>query len=123
MENCIFCKIIKGEIPSYKLYEDENVISFLDVNPFSYGHALVIPKKHVLDYEEIDLDTITSINNAGKQVYKLLKEKLNPESIQLVQNNGKLQEVKHYHLHLIPYYSEEKSGKENVEEVYNSIMN
>lgn len=122
MDNCIFCKIVKGEIPCYKLYEDNDVISFLDVNPHGYGHALIVPKKHVLDYEEIDLDTLKAINNAGKIVYKMQKEKLNPESIQLVQNNGKLQEVKHYHLHLLPYYSEEKD-KSNLVEVYNKLTN
>lgn len=121
MENCVFCKIASNEFSSFKLYEDENVLAFLDAGPKAYGHTLVIPKKHVLDYEEIDLETLNQINSAGKKVYQLLKEKLKPESIMLVQNNGKLQEVKHYHLHLIPYYSEDKIGKENLEEVYNEI--
>lgn len=122
MEDCVFCKIISGEFSSYKLYEDDNVLAFLSAGPVSYGHTLVIPKKHVLDYEEIDLDTITEINKVGKELFIKLKEKLNPESIQLVQNNGKLQEVKHYHLHLIPFYSKEKEGKENLEEVLKTIM-
>lgn len=122
MENCVFCKIVSGEFSCYKLYENDKVMAFLSAGPVSYGHALVIPKKHILDYEEIDLETITEINKVGKEIYQKLKEKLNPESIQLVQNNGKLQEVKHYHLHLIPFFSEEKEGKENLEEVLKNIM-
>lgn len=122
MNDCIFCKIISGEFNSYKLYEDDKVLAFLSAGPISYGHTLVIPKKHVLDYEEIDLETIKHINEVGKKLYLKLKEKLNPESIQLVQNNGKLQEVKHYHLHLIPFYDVEKEGKENLEEVLKTIM-
>ncbi len=122
MNDCIFCKIINNEIPSYKIYEDDKVLAFLDVNPMSYGHTLIVPKNHILDYEEIDLETLNHINKVGKELYIKLKEKLSPNSIQLVQNNGKLQEVKHYHLHLIPYYDEEKEGKENIEEVYKTIM-
>lgn len=122
MNDCIFCKIINNEIPSYKIYEDDKVFAFLDVNPMSYGHTLIVPKNHILDYEEIDLETLNHINKVGKELYIKLKEKLSPNSIQLVQNNGKLQEVKHYHLHLIPYYDEEKEGKENIEEVYKNIM-
>ena len=122
MNDCIFCKIINNEIPSYKIYEDDKVFAFLDVNPMSYGHTLIVPKNHILDYEEIDLETLNHINKVGKELYIKLKEKLSPNSIQLVQNNGKLQEVKHYHLHLIPYYDEEKQGKENIEEVYKNIM-
>lgn len=122
MNNCIFCKIINKEIPSYKVYEDDEVLAFLDVNPTTYGHTLIIPKKHILDYEEIDLETLNHINKVGKEIFLKLKEKLNPSSIQLVQNNGKLQEVKHYHLHLIPHYNEEKQSKENLEEVLKNIM-
>lgn len=122
MDNCVFCKIVSGEFSCYKLYENDKVMAFLSAGPISYGHVLVIPKKHILDYEEIDLETITEINKVGKEIYQKLKEKLNPESIQLVQNNGKLQEVKHYHLHLIPFFNEEKEGKENLEEVLKNIM-
>ncbi len=122
MKDCVFCKIISGEFNSFKLYEDDTVIVFLSAGPVSYGHTLIVPKKHILDYEEIDLETLNHINKIGKEIYNKLKEKLNPASIQLVQNNGKLQEVKHYHLHLIPFYDEEKDGKENLEEVLKTIM-
>ncbi len=122
MKDCVFCKVISGEFSSFKLYEDDMVMAFLDVNPHSYGHTLIIPKEHVLDYEEIDLETLNHINEVGKDIFAKLKEKLKPDSIQLVQNNGKLQEVKHYHLHLIPRYSKNKEGKENLEEVLKTIM-
>ena len=122
MKDCVFCKVISGEFSSFKLYEDDMVMAFLDVNPHSYGHTLIIPKEHVLDYEEIDLEILNHINEVGKDIFAKLKEKLKPDSIQLVQNNGKLQEVKHYHLHLIPRFSENKEGKENLEEVLKAIM-
>ena len=122
MENCVFCKIINGEFSCYKLYEDDVVISFLSIDPVSFGHTLVIPKKHILDYNEIDLETLNHINKVGKDIYNKLKEKLNPDSIKLVQNNGKLQEVKHFHLHLIPFFDKNKAEKENLEEVLRNIM-
>ena len=122
MKDCVFCKIISGEFSSFKLYEDDDVMAFLSAGPVNYGHTLVIPKRHILDYEEIDLETLKKINEVGKEIYLKLKEKLNPASIQLVQNNGKLQEVKHYHLHLIPFYDNEKPGKENLEEVLKTII-
>lgn len=117
MDDCLFCKIIKGEIPSYKVYEDEFVLAFLDINPESLGHTLVIPKKHFNNYEDIDLETINNINKTGKIVYKKVKDKLKPDGIRLVQNNGIIQDVLHYHLHIVPVYKEDKENKDNFEEV------
>lgn len=102
--NCIFCKIINNEIPSYTIYEDEIVKVFLDVNPISNGHSLVVPKKHYTDINDIDLDTLTHIQNTVKKLYNTYKEKLNCNGITLCQNNEYGQEVKHYHLHIIPRY-------------------
>lgn len=114
--DCIFCKIIAGEIPSYKLYEDDYVYVFLDINPETSGHTLVIPKVHTLDVDSIDNDTLIHIVDVARKIKALLEEKLGCDGIKLLQNNGDLQEVKHYHLHLIPYY---KNGKNlSVEEVY-----
>ncbi len=117
MDNCLFCKIIKGEISSYKVYEDEFVLAFLDINPESLGHTLVIPKKHFNNYEDIDLETINSINKAGKIVYNKIKDKLKPDGIRLVQNNGIIQDILHYHLHIVPVYKEDKENKDNFEEI------
>ena len=75
--DCIFCKIIKGDIPSYTIYEDDIVKVFLDVNPMSPGHMLIIPKKHFENLDDIDIDTLTHINEIAKKMHILLKEKLN----------------------------------------------
>ena len=104
MDNCIFCKIIKGDIPSFTIYEDENVKVFLDINPVSDGDCLIIPKKHYVNIKDIDLDTLTNINEVSKKIYSLLKEKLHCKGITFSQNNDLGQEVKHYHLHATPVY-------------------
>ena len=102
--DCIFCKIASGEIPSFKIYEDDIVIAFLDINPDSDGHTLIIPKKHFNDLDDIDLETLNHINKVSKEIKTLLEKKLNCIGLSLLQNNGSAQEVKHYHLHLKPYY-------------------
>jgi len=116
MDNCIFCKILKGEIPCYKIYEDEETLAFLDIHPEGNGHTLVIPKKHYHDYEDIPLEVLNSIQVAGKKIFELLNDKLHPHGIRLVQNNGIIQEVKHYHLHFVPVYETEIS--KDVSEIY-----
>lgn len=126
---CIFCKIANKEIPSFKIYEDDIVYAFLDANPDSNGHTLIIPKKHFTDLDDIDLDTLKHINNASKKVKKVLEEKLNCTGISLLQNNGSVQEVKHYHMHLKPYYKNKTSIEiikhkeyiDNIEDIYNKI--
>lgn len=102
MENCIFCKIVKKEIPSKLLYEDDIVMAYLDINPEHSGHTLIIPKKHFTNLDDIDLETLTHIMKIAKKIKKLLEEKIDAKGIKLIQNNGTLQEVKHYHLHIIP---------------------
>lgn len=117
--DCIFCKIVKGEIPSYKIYEDDIIYAFLDINPCHNGHTLVIPKNHTLDISTIDNNTLNHIMNKSKDIAKLLTNKLNTDGYTLMQNNGFVQEVKHFHLHIIPKYIKEKNLK--VEEVYKKI--
>ena len=102
--DCLFCKIINGDIPCFKIYENEDVLAFLDINPDTDGHTLIIPKKHFTDLDDIDLNTLENINKASKEIKKMLEEKLGCTGISLLQNNGSCQEVKHYHLHLKPYY-------------------
>ena len=127
--DCLFCKIVKGEIPSFKIYEDENVLAFLDINPDSDGHTLIIPKKHFTDLDDIDLDTLRNINESSKKIKKILEEKLNCSGITFVQNNGSIQEVKHYHMHLKPSYEGIKTielikFKENIKdpkEIYEKL--
>lgn len=119
--NCIFCKIINNEISSYKIYEDDVVLAFLDVNPDSNGHTLIIPKQHFQDIDDIPSEVLNHIMNIAKKLKVLLYEKLNCDGLTLMQNNGLVQEIKHFHLHLKPYYKNNK--KLSIEEVYNLIKN
>lgn len=102
MENCIFCKILNGEIPSMKWYEDDMVMAFLDIEPESNGHTLLIPKKHIKDIYEMDDETLSHLMITARKLASVLEEKLQVKGIKFVQNNGCFQDVKHYHLHIIP---------------------
>ncbi len=117
--DCIFCKIINGDIPSFTLYEDDIVKVFLDIEPKANGHTLIIPKKHYKDIEDIDDETLMHIFKIAKKMKTLLEDKLQIEGLTFVQNNGLSQEVKHYHLHLIPNYK--INDLISVEEVYKKI--
>lgn len=119
--DCIFCKIIDGEIPSYKLFEDDKCICILNINPDAPGHSLIIPKKHYIDISDIDLDTMSHINLVSKKIVYSLKEKLNVPGFKVLQNNGIEQEIKHYHVHIIPVYEDELEL--SIEEVYSVLKN
>ena len=118
--NCIFCKIINGDIPSYKIYEDEQVLVFLDINQDSNGHTLIIPKNHYQDIFDIEENTLNHIFKISKEIMNLLKQKLNCDGFTLIQNNGIVQEVKHFHLHIKPVYENNLSILP-VEDIYNKI--
>ncbi len=105
--DCIFCKIINNEIPSYTLYEDDIVKVFLDISPKTNGDTLIIPKKHFTNIVDIDLETLNHINKITKDMYTLLKEKLNCEGMTIIQNNDYGQEIKHFHVHLTPRYQKD----------------
>ena len=122
MNECIFCKIMNNEIPSKTIYEDEIVKVFMDVNPDDNGHMLIVPKKHITDFTELDDETALHINRIIKDLKVKVEEKLNPDGIRFVNNYGCYQLVKHYHLHLIPCY-EPKQPIIDVETTYNKIMN
>ena len=102
--NCIFCKIVAGEIPSYKVYENEDVIAFLDIAPVSHGHTLVIPKKHFKNMEDITGDELSKLMLGVKAVAALLKNKLGIAGYNLNENNDPVagQVVPHIHWHIIP---------------------
>lgn len=114
MENCIFCKIVRGEIPSYKVYETEDTLAFLDIKPFSKGHCLVIPKQHSENIFDIGDEDLKNVIVACKHIAEILKEKLNADGIRFSQSNGKVagQEVMHFHLHVIPRYLNDNLPKE-----------
>lgn len=115
--DCIFCKIINGEIPSKKIYEDDNLIAILDLHPACDGHTLLIPKKHFTDLMELDNDTLNSINEVAKKLTPILMDKMNASALSLRVNYGDSQEIKHYHMHLLPNYQFKKPTKSQ-EEVY-----
>lgn len=117
----IFCKIIEGEIPSYCIYEDEIVMVIMDANPVSDGHCLVIPKKHFKDLYDIDNDILLHILKTGRKVSKILMEKLDCDGISLDENNGSSQEVKHFHLHIIPKYQGRNRLNYSIEDIYKKI--
>lgn len=117
--DCIFCKIVNGEIPCYKVYEDDVVMAYLDINPISVGHTLIIPKKHTLDLSSIDNETLIHIFECARKLRKRMENKLNIDGLTLIQNNGDVQEVKHFHMHLKPYYKNEINL--SIKEVYNIL--
>ena len=106
--DCLFCKITSGEIPSKTIYENEHVKAIMDINPTSN------------DFTEMDNVTLGHINDAAKIVKEKLYNALNPDGLVLVVNYGLTQEVKHYHLHLIPAYKKHQDLID-VEEIYNKI--
>lgn len=115
---CIFCKIINGEIPAFKIYEDNFVLAFLDISQVSEGHTLIIPKKHCENLFDVDQETLTHMSQAVKIVVNLLKEKLGVSDINLINNSGVNagQTVMHLHFHIIPRKSDDEidfSFKEN----------
>lgn len=118
--DCLFCKINNGDIPSYTIYEDEYVRCFLDINPISNGHTLIIPKKHFKDINDIDTKYLSKIHETSKIIVNLLNDRLKPNGIRIVQNNGILQEIKHYHLHIIPSYKN-NDEKINIDEIFKRL--
>jgi len=101
MENCIFCKIVKEEIPCVKIYEDENFLAFLDIEPVSEGHLLIIPKKHVAWMQEADDETISGIFKLAKKLMLAVKNGIGCDYVQLSIAGT---DVPHFHVHLIPRY-------------------
>lgn len=106
MSDCIFCKIINGEIPSSKVYEDDHVLAFLDISQITKGHTLLIPKKHNENLFDLPKETAEQLFSVVPKITNALKNQLNIEDLNLVCNSGKKagQEVFHLHLHLIPRY-------------------
>ncbi|MCI1931392.1 MAG: HIT family protein [Clostridia bacterium] len=106
MDDCIFCKIIKGEIPSATVYEDDEFKAILDRFPANQGHVLVMPKKHIQNVFEIDPETAGRLYTLTTKIAKVMKETIGFENMNIVQNNGPVagQTVQHFHVHLIPRY-------------------
>ena len=107
--DCIFCAIADGEIPSFKVYEDDLVLAYLDINPFTKGHTLVIPKAHSANLLETDEATLAAVIARVKKVAAHLKAALPCDGFNILQNNGAAagQTVMHLHFHIVPRYGTE----------------
>lgn len=104
--NCIFCKIANGEISSKTVYEDDYFRVFLDLGPAAKGHALIVPKDHYANLYELPEDTAADVMRLAKRMALRIKDKLQCDGLNLVQNNGESagQTVHHFHMHVIPRY-------------------
>ncbi|MCQ2396869.1 MAG: HIT domain-containing protein [Lentisphaeria bacterium] len=108
--HCVFCKIIAGEIPAAKIYEDDKVLSFLDIAPFNFGHALVIPKTHCHGISDLPDDYRDAIFAAAAKIAPAIMRATGALGFNLLMNNGQVagQEVPHAHLHIIPRFVDDK---------------
>ena len=109
MNDCIFCKIIDGTIPSVKVYEDEHVYAFMDITPLAKGHTLLIPKQHVKDLFEMPSEVAGHLYSVAPKIANAIKTAFDPAGLNALNNNGAAayQTVFHYHLHFIPRYEQD----------------
>ena len=129
MNDCIFCKIVKGEIPSRTIYEDDLIAIIMNINPATNGHLLVIPKNHYENLMDTPNEIIThSMDIVREKIYPLLKERLNCKGLTISQNNELGQEIKHYHIHLTPRYDNDlldfnynKDMISDLDEIFNKL--
>jgi len=106
MDSCIFCKIIKGEIPSYKIYEDEDILAFLDINPFTPGHTVIASKKHYRDIFDVSQNILKKGIIVAQKISKKTKERLGAKGINFLLDSRKAGEqfLFHFHIHVIPRF-------------------
>ena len=131
MDDCIFCKLVKSEIPSYKVFENDFVLAFLDIAPVNPGHTLVIPKVHYANFEEIPQEYLFEIMKIVQRVGRSLKDNLHVAGYNVLLNNDPVagQIVNHLHFHLIPrkesdglhLWPQGKYGEVEAEEILNKI--
>lgn len=112
MDNCIFCKIANGAIPSHTLYEDEDFRVILDIEPATKGHALILPKQHFANIYELSEEHAAKVFNVAKKMSVKMKAALDFDGLNVLQNNGEAagQTVFHFHTHLIPRYNGDNAG-------------
>jgi histidine triad (HIT) family protein len=105
--DCLFCKIVAGDIPSTRVYEDERTIAFMDINPGTRGHLLVIPREHARDLLEIDDEDLAAVARAAKVMAERVKQRLGADGVNLLNSCGSAawQTVFHFHVHVIPRYA------------------
>ena len=118
--DCIFCKIVQGESPCRKVYEDNLIIGIMDIDPYCDGHILLIPKKHYTDMMELDEAVLTHINHVAKELTPMIMKKLGKVSMTVSYNYNKKQKVKHFHMHLLPNIDDDP--QEDVENIYQKLQ-
>jgi len=101
MENCVFCKIINGQTPADKIYEDKDIIAFLDINPVNYGHLLVIPKKHFEMMYDVPDEVLNKVFVKAKELMGIIKKAMNADYVAVAVVGV---DVPHFHVHLVPRY-------------------
>lgn len=108
--NCLFCTIIAGDIPAHKVYEDEQVLAFLDIYPKTKGHTLVIPKRHAENVYDIPVEDLNQVIFVAQHIAKGMKTSLDTSGVNMFQSSGALaqQEIMHYHMHVIPRYDDKQ---------------
>ena len=129
MKDCIFCKIINGELPSKTIYEDDLIKVIMNINPNTNGHLLVLPKEHYVNILDIPEEIVNhSFKIIRDSLYPLLKEKLNCKGLTIAENNDLGQEIKHFHIHLTPRYDNDllefnynEDLLDNIEEIFNKL--
>ena len=131
MSDCIFCKIINKEIPGKIVYEDDECMAFLDLSQATYGHTLVIPKKHYANILEVDDETLAHVMKIVKNLANQIVEKLDAKGVNVLTNTNEVagQTVHHFHVHILPRYDKNElkieftdhSNDVDLDEVYNKI--
>ena len=122
--DCIFCDIIEGKSEAEILYQDENIISFLDIRPVNYGHTLVVPKKHCDNFLSFTSDELNYLIKGLQHISRAVKESVKADGFNIVVNNGKAagQTVFHFHFHIIPRFANDFSFTPNFKKYSNGTM-
>jgi histidine triad (HIT) family protein len=107
--SCLFCKIVAGDLPATRIAEDERTIAFMDINPATRGHALVVPREHAGDLHDIDAEDLAACARTAQRVAALQRDRLGADGVNLLQSSGRAawQTVAHFHVHVIPRYADD----------------
>lgn len=109
-ESCIFCRIVRKQVPASIIYEDESVVAFLDIRPLNMGHTLVIPKAHYIDIFETPETELSNVHKVSKRISIAVKKATAADGISIIQQNGKAagQDICHIHVHVVPRFEGQK---------------
>ena len=120
---CVFCDIASKKINTYTVYENNNIIAFLDYEPINEGHILLIPKKHYLDVDELPKELLTEIMETSQRLVTAIKKVYKPDGYSIMQNGGAFNDVGHFHLHIFPRYNEDGFGWTSSDKEFNYSQN